>query len=66
MRCPRCLAVDRMVPVPSLIPFFLFPLRLFVGSVQCDSCLHYFYRERLFGWMIRSRAPEIVDEDSTF
>lgn len=57
MKCPYCLAEDRLVRVPSLLPSFLFPIRLFVGCVYCDSCLHYFYRVRLVGWKIESESP---------
>ncbi len=57
MICPDCLSNDRLIPVPSFLPTFLFPLRLFVDCMQCDSCLQTFYRVRLFGWKIRSSGP---------
>jgi hypothetical protein len=61
MKCPQCLASDRFVSVPNLIPGFLFPLRLFVGCVECDSCLRVFYRVRLFDWLIGiAAAPDEI------
>jgi hypothetical protein len=62
MKCPHCLASDEFVRVPSFIPAILFPLRLFVGCVQCDSCLHLFYRVRLFGWLVWDREPAADDQ----
>ena len=47
-----------LVPIPSLIPAFLFPLRLVVGCVQCDCCLRIFYRVRLRVWKIRRSDEE--------
>jgi hypothetical protein len=61
MKCPDCLSKARLLPAPGLIPVFLFPLHLVVACVQCDSCLHSFYRVRLFGWKIRSRRPAFDD-----
>jgi hypothetical protein len=46
-----------MIPIRSLVPGFLFPLRLFVGSVYCDSCMRYYYRIRLLGWKIETAGP---------
>ena len=58
MRCPDCLSNNKLVAIPSVIPAFLFPLRLFVRCVQCDCCLQCFYQVRLFGWKIRSTPPD--------
>lgn len=57
MKCPCCLGTDTLLTVPTFVPGCLFPLRLFVECVHCDSCLAFFYRVRLVGWMMRSVGP---------
>jgi hypothetical protein len=50
MKCPYCLAHDRTYRVRSNLPWYLFPLRLLVVRVCCDSCLMTYYRLRVFHW----------------
>ncbi len=46
MKCPNCLGHDRLYRVPSELPWYLFPLRLFFVRIHCDCCLISFYRFR--------------------
>lgn len=58
MKCPHCSTYDRLYRVRSKLPWYLFPLRLFVVRVYCDSCLITFYRLRVYDWALRLFSKE--------
>jgi hypothetical protein len=55
VKCPNCLTLERPYPIKYALPWYLTPLRLFVGRVRCDACLLTFHRIRFFGWLVRCR-----------
>ena len=59
MKCRRCLAEHTLLKTKNFLPGCFLPLRLLVQCVQCDSCLEFYYRVRLLGWLIPSSGPEI-------
>jgi hypothetical protein len=58
MNCPCCLGGQRFIKTENIVPWRLFPLRLLVTCIYCDSCLQFFYRVRWVGWLIRSAGPD--------
>ena len=63
MKCPCCLGGRRFIKTGNFVPEYLFPLRLLVECIYCDSCLQFFYRVRLAGWLIRSAGPNDAQWD---
>lgn len=53
MKCPNCMTYDRLYRVRSNVPWYLFPIRMLVVRVRCDSCLITFYRLRAYHWLLR-------------
>lgn len=54
MHCPNCLGRKPPYKIQYHWPWFLFPLRLFVDKVRCNTCLVIYYRIKPLGVLIRA------------
>lgn len=57
MKCPNCLSKEPLQPISTRLPWYCWPLRAFLASLRCDTCLTIFFRIRVFSLLIRRRNP---------